>query len=228
MEEKKGESRLIYSTVNNMTEYLYIIPAALIAIVLHEMAHGYVSYWLGDPTPKAQGRLSINPLKHIDPMGILFLILFRVGWAKPVMVNPRYYKNEKWGTALVSLAGPLMNFIIAFVSIFFYVLIVKNVTYTEFLNYLVTFLFYLAILNIGLGVFNLIPLPPLDGSKIIGAILPEQAYYQYMKYQKYGMIFLLILIVVMNILTMYNVPSLLNELIEWFFENIYSFWWNIL
>lgn len=209
-----------------MIEYLYIIPAALIAIVLHEMAHGYVSYWLGDPTPKSSGRLSINPLKHIDPIGILCLIFFRVGWAKPVMINPRYYKNEKWGVALVSLAGPLMNLLVAFVSIFFIVLISKfsgNIFMTKYIS---TFLLQLAIINIGLGVFNLIPIPPLDGSKIIGAILPEEAYYQYMKYQKYGMIFILVIIVIFNILSIYNI-TILNDMIEAIYYWMVRLWINV-
>ena len=100
----------------NLIEYLYIVPAALIAIMLHEIAHGLVSYWLGDPTPKRQGRLSLNPLKHLDPVGTICLILFHVGWAKPVVVNPDYYKKRKLGMALVALAGPLTNFIVAIVS----------------------------------------------------------------------------------------------------------------
>lgn len=209
-----------------MIEYLYIIPAALIAIIFHEMAHGYVSYWLGDPTPKEYGRLSLNPLKHIDPVGILCLIFFRVGWAKPVMINPKYYKNEKWGIALVSLAGPLMNFLLAFISIFFMVLIAKFSSVIFLTKYLSTFLLQLAVINIGLGVFNLIPLPPLDGSKIIGAILPEEAYYQYMKYQKYGTLFMLIIIILINILTIYNI-TIINDVIETIYYAIAHFWIQI-
>lgn len=209
-----------------MIEYLYIIPAALIAIIFHEMAHGYVSYWLGDPTPKEYGRLSLNPLKHIDPVGILCLIFFRVGWAKPVMINPKYYKNEKWGIALVSLAGPLMNFLLAFISIFFMVLIAKFSSIIFLTKYLSTFLLQLAVINIGLGVFNLIPIPPLDGSKIIGAILPEEAYYQYMKYQKYGTIFMLIIIVLFNILAIYNI-TIINDIIEAIYYAIAHFWIQI-
>ena len=96
-----------------MIDYLYIIPCVLIAIIFHELAHGLVSYWLGDPTPKENGRLSLNPLRHIDPIGLLCLVIFRVGWAKPVVVNSQYYKNRRLGMFLVAMAGPLTNFIIA-------------------------------------------------------------------------------------------------------------------
>ena len=166
-------------------------------------------------------RLSFNPIKHIDPLGALCLIFFHVGWAKPVMINPSYYKNPKWGTALVSLAGPLMNFILAFLSAFFMVLSVylAQVKGIAFFEYIYKFFLYGTIINIGLGLFNLIPIPPLDGSKILGAFLPKNAYYQYMKYQRYGMIFLIIILLVMDVLTTYGLPSLLDNLIE----TIYSF-----
>lgn len=173
-----------------LIDYIYIIPAALIAIMLHEIAHGLVSYWLGDPTPKRQGRLSLNPAKHLDPLGTVCLIFFHVGWAKPVMVNPEYYKNKKWGMALVALAGPVTNFILSVVSIFIFGFIIK-LTYTMdsvpmALEILLNFFQYLAIINLGLGIFNLIPIPPLDGSKILGAFLSDRAYDMYMKIQRYG------------------------------------------
>lgn len=179
----------------NLIEYLYIVPAALIAIMLHEIAHGLVSYWLGDPTPKRQGRLSLNPLKHLDPVGTICLILFHVGWAKPVVVNPDYYKKRKLGMALVALAGPLTNFIVAIVSMIIIGFILKfansSLAIFDIIN---TFLLILAIINIGLGVFNLIPIPPLDGSKILGSFLKGQVYEQYMKYQQYGFIILALLL----------------------------------
>lgn len=213
--------------MTDLIDYLYIIPAALLAIMCHEIAHGFVSYLLGDPTAKQMGRLTLNPLKHIDPIGALSLILFRVGWAKPVMIDPRYYKNPKWGTALVSLAGPLTNFVLAIISAFLYFVIYKFINIQLILNIFLPFFLYSAILNIGLGLFNLIPIPPLDGSKIIGAILPNQAYYQYMKYQRYGTIFMLILILVINILSAFNVPSIFNEAINYIFSLIFNFWNNI-
>ncbi len=166
--------------------YLYSIPAVLIAIILHEYAHGFVSWKLGDPTPKIDGRLSLNPLNHLDPIGTLCLLVFHMGWAKPVQINPNYYKNPKLGTVLVSLAGPVTNFIIAFVSMFGYFYFSEG-SISYILVNLIT-------INIGLGIFNLIPIPPLDGSKVLSAILPEKLYFGYMKYEKYCMIVLLVLL----------------------------------
>ena len=155
---------------------LYTAPAALIAITLHEFAHGMVSYWLGDPTPLAQGRLSLNPLEHLDPIGTVCLVFMGFGWAKPVNVDPSYYKKPKQGMALVALAGPLMNLLVAFVFSFMFAAAVKFFTPgNAFLNYLISFLKYTVLINIGLGVFNLIPLPPLDGSKLAAWLLPDKA-----------------------------------------------------
>lgn len=208
--------------------YLYIIPAALIAIVCHELSHGFFSYLLGDPTPKEQGRLSLNPAKHLDLFGTLCLIFFGFGWAKPVRVDPRYYKNPKWGMALVALGGPLANFLIALISGLIVTLIQNYVPYTEIYNILFNFFLYLMIINIGLGTFNLIPIPPLDGSKIIGAILPDSAYVQYMKYQKYGMFFIIGLLVLLDVLEAMGYPSLLNTMLDVIVEFILNFWQMIL
>lgn len=172
----------------NIESLVYTIPAALIAITLHEYAHGYVSYKLGDPTPKQMGRLSLNPFAHLDPIGTLCLIFFHFGWAKPVCVNPYYYKDQKKGMVLVGLAGPLMNFILAFISALFMAIIIKKTGgyVGNFSYYLFNFLNVCYVLNIGLGVFNLIPFPPLDGAKIVGGLLPEHIYFNFMKYERYG------------------------------------------
>ena len=172
----------------NIESLVYTIPAALIAITLHEYAHGYVSYKLGDPTPKQMGRLSLNPFAHLDPIGTLCLIFFHFGWAKPVCVNPYYYKDQKKGMVLVGLAGPLMNFILAFISALFMAIIIKKTGgyVGSFTYYLFNFLNVCYVLNIGLGVFNLIPFPPLDGAKIVGGLLPEHIYFNFMKYERYG------------------------------------------
>lgn len=172
----------------NIESLVYTIPAALIAITLHEYAHGYVSYKLGDPTPKQMGRLSLNPFAHLDPIGTLCLIFFHFGWAKPVCVNPYYYKDQKKGMVLVGLAGPLMNFILAFISALFMAIIIKKTGgyVGSFAYYLFDFLNVCYVLNIGLGVFNLIPFPPLDGAKIVGGLLPEHIYFNFMKYERYG------------------------------------------
>ena len=208
-------------------DYLYIIPAALIAIMCHELTHGLFSYLQGDPTPKEQGRLSLNPAKHLDLFGTLCLIFLGFGWAKPVQVDPRYYKNPKWGMALVALGGPLANFVIAFLSGLILTLIEFYVPYSDFSMILYNFFLYLIIINVGLGLFNLIPIPPLDGSKIIGAILPENSYHQYMKYQKYGMFFIIGLLILLDVLEMMGYPSILNEVLNVIVNFILNFWMKI-
>lgn len=208
-------------------DYLYIIPAALIAIMCHELTHGLFSYMQGDPTPKEQGRLSLNPAKHLDLFGTLCLIFLGFGWAKPVQVDPRYYKNPKWGMALVALGGPLANFVLAFLSGLILILIEFYVPYSDFSMILYNFFLYLIIINVGLGLFNLIPIPPLDGSKIIGAILPESSYHQYMKYQKYGMFFIIGLLVLLDVLEMMGYPSILNEVLNVIVNFILNFWMKI-
>lgn len=207
--------------------FLYIIPAALIAIMCHELTHGLFSYMQGDPTPKEQGRLSLNPAKHLDLFGTLCLIFLGFGWAKPVQVDPRYYKNPKWGMALVALGGPLANFVLAFLSGLILILIEFYVPYSDFSMILYNFFLYLIIINVGLGLFNLIPIPPLDGSKIIGAILPESSYHQYMKYQKYGMFFIIGLLVLLDVLEMMGYPSILNEVLNVIVNFILNFWMKI-
>lgn len=210
-----------------MIEYLYVIPAALIAIVLHELGHGLVSYMLGDPTPKNEGRLTLNPLKHLDPIGTLCLILCHFGWAKPISVDPTYYKKPKLGMTLVGLAGPMMNFLVAILSFVFIGILMYIRIYVvdnTFIYILYNFFSYLSIINIGLGVFNLIPIPPLDGSKVIGVILPNKAYEEYMGYQKYGMYFMIFLMILLSVLDYFGVESPISFVIE----KIYNFFINII
>lgn len=173
----------------NLLDFIFVGISVIIALVLHELAHGFVSYKLGDPTPKMRGRLTLNPLAHLDPFGTLCLLFFHFGWAKPVEINPNYYKNQKVGTALVSLAGPCMNFILAIVG-------AVILRFTVFLNseILISFLYTFVSINVGLGAFNLIPFPPLDGSKILAGILPQNLYVTYMRYEQYGMFFLMVLL----------------------------------
>jgi Zn-dependent protease len=174
-------------------DLLISIPVVLIALTFHECAHGFVAYKLGDPTAKAQGRLSLNPLRHIDLMGALSMILFHFGWAKPVPINTRYFKNQKTGMALSALAGPLSNLILGFIGCFLYsltIFLLRNVRFGEenFAYYIcyaiLIFFFYLAWLNISLAIFNLIPLPPLDGSRIFMLFLSERAYFKIMRYER--------------------------------------------
>ena len=161
---------------------LYTIPGVLIAITFHEFAHAKVADMLGDDTPRMEGRLSLNPLAHIDPVGFVMLLFAGFGWGKPVRVNPRNYNRDitvEKADALVSVAGPLMNFILAIVfTIIFFALykITGGAKNTSDIIYIIEQLIMSTVtINIGLGVFNLIPLPPLDGSKIIKPILPYNA-----------------------------------------------------
>ena len=205
--------------LENLTDYIYIVVAALFAIILHEIAHGLVSTWLGGPTPKRQGRLSLNPLKHLDPIGTLCLIFFHVGWAKPVVVNPDYYKNKKRGMALVALAGPLMNFLLAIFSIIIMAIFVKVNAYSNVLIIIYNFLLYFSVINLGLGLFNLIPIPPLDGSRILGAFLKDDTYEQYMKYERYGFIIIAILLALSSLRG--NGTSFISELVDIIFNFIF-------
>lgn len=167
--------------------------AALFAIMFHESGHALAAYWLGDPTAKEKGRISFNPLRHIDPIGLLMLIFVGFGWAKPVPIDTRYFKNPKRDMAISAAAGPAANFVLAFVC-----MIVYNIIYIfasgEVAYWFFMFFYYCAIINVGLGVFNLFPIPPLDGSKIFGAFLPDRAYYTLMRYERYGMIVLMVLL----------------------------------
>ncbi len=167
---------------------LFVVPAALISIVFHEMCHGYAAYRLGDPTAKAEGRLSFNPLHHVDPIGLLMLILFRFGWAKPVRVDMRYFKKPKRDMALVSIAGPASNFLLAILSMLF-LCVLSSASVGA--SWLTAFFSFLTMISMGLGIFNLIPIPPLDGSKMLGALLPDTIYYKILHYERYGVILLM-------------------------------------
>lgn len=166
---------------NRLLALLLTLPAVLIAITFHEYAHAFAADKLGDDTPRRQGRLSLNPFAHLDPVGSFLLIFAGFGWGKPVETDPRNYTRNismDKGQAIVSIAGPLMNFLIAFITTIIYALIVKFSPLTLMStmgNVLVVLLVQIIVTNIGLGVFNLIPLPPLDGSKIFNHFLPYKA-----------------------------------------------------
>ena len=174
---------------------LYRVPAMLIALVLHEWAHGFVAYKLGDPTAKQMGRLSLNPLRHLDPLGTALLFLVGFGWAKPVPVNPNYFKKPKQGMALTALAGPASNFLLALVLLLAARLTAEHALVTGALNETwFMFLLNTSSLSVGLGLFNLIPIPPLDGSKVVAVLLPDRAYDWLMRYERFGMLVLLAVI----------------------------------
>ena len=170
-------------------DYINIGLCALIAITLHELSHGYVSYKLGDPTAKNAGRLTLNPIKHIDIFGLLALVVFKFGWAKPVPIDPRYYKNRKLGIIYVSIAGPLMNLCLACICAFF-----CRMLYYSYSSVLFDFFAIGMQINVGMFVFNLLPFPPLDGSKILFSLLPDKVEYFFYKYEKYFMIIVLVLV----------------------------------
>ena len=162
------------------------LAVVFLTLPIHEWAHGFVSTKLGDPTPRWQGRLTLNPMAHLDVMGAIGILLFGIGWAKPVQVNARYYKNPKWGMALVALAGPLSNVILAFILLVLgNVLVVTGLTQMAIVAQARMFLWYIALINISLVVFNLIPVPPFDGSRILFAVLPQKYYFQIMRYERY-------------------------------------------
>ena len=168
--------------------------AALLCITLHELSHGFVAYRLGDPTAKNAGRLTLNPIKHLDLIGLLMMVVVKVGWAKPVPVDMRYFKKPKQGMALCALAGPVSNFVFAILALLPVRWMFYHAEATAVTLWIYQFLVTLVLLNLGLGLFNLIPIPPLDGSKVLFSILPDRAYLQLMRYERYGMALLLLLV----------------------------------
>lgn len=184
---------------SSLVQLLLRVVAVLFCIVFHEVSHGVAAYLLGDPTAKAQRRLSLNPLRHIDPFGALMMLLVGFGWAKPVPVDVRYFKKPKSGMAITALAGPLSNFVLAYVMMLLAYLclgifVVNEVPYSGVTQGVLDFCILTASLSIGLGVFNLIPFPPLDGSKILGILLPDRIYYKVLRYEFAGTIILMALL----------------------------------
>ena len=187
----------------DIVEWLIRAVVVLLAISVHEASHGLASYLLGDRTAKGMGRISLNPLRHIDWMGALCLLCFGFGWAKPVMVNSYRFKNPKLGMSIVGLAGPLSNFVMALLGTIGLkiMMLCGAVEFVGMIGYIcdgavaeffVYFLFLFMMMNIGLGVFNLIPIPPLDGSKIFLSLLPTKLYYDIMRYEHLGWLLLVV------------------------------------
>ncbi len=234
----------------NFTYILFSLVSALIALSVHEFAHGYTAYKLGDNTARNLGRLTLNPLRHIDPIGVVFMIMFKFGWAKPVPINARNFKNPKRDFAITALAGPLSNVIVAFFSIPFCLgfgklaALLANTFWGILFTNAYIFLALFSMLNVGLGVFNLIPVPPFDGSRLVNALIPAKLYFKVMKYEKYiywGVIAWLFLGVYVymgltsipaigtnpilsGILRVFDLSGLIASATEWIYDTMIKFW----
>ncbi len=190
-------------------QLLLTIPVIILALSCHEAAHGYIAYKMGDRTAYNLGRVTLNPIKHLDPLGTLFMLVVGYGWAKPVPINTRNFKNSKKGMALTALAGPMANLILAVIGCLFYELvnaiwmanythIIQNNVLYNILTALALFFFFMGYMNLVLMVFNLIPVPPFDGSRIFSAFLPAKAYFAIMKYEQYILYGVLALFIAMS------------------------------
>jgi len=189
--------------LNRLLDLLLTLPSVLLAISVHETAHGYAAYKMGDATAKYSGRLSINPLAHFDLVGFLCMLFFHFGWAKPVPINPDNFKNRKKGIIYVSLAGPVSNLAMAIISAILLGIVgkftglgalLKTREMLMGLDVLVVMLYYCIILNIGFMIFNLIPIPPLDGSKVLMEFLPGRIKYRIYQYERYSFLILILII----------------------------------
>ncbi|NLE26215.1 MAG: site-2 protease family protein [Clostridiaceae bacterium] len=187
-------------------------PILFIALPIHELAHGWVAFKLGDPTAKNAGRLTLNPFKHLDLIGVLMMYTVGFGWAKPVPVNFRNLKDRRMGTILVAIAGPMSNILLGFVGIFIGGIIAKLFDVGDVgvisiptekmqivFSYVAYFFYILVSVNIGLAIFNMLPVPPLDGSRLISGFIPEEAFYKFARYEQFiGLAFLALMVLVPN------------------------------
>ena len=201
----------------SLTEILARVIVLFTAITIHEFAHGFVAYKLGDPTAKYAGRLTLNPISHLDPVGAVCMALFGFGWAKPVPVNPMYFRDRRRDNALVALAGPLSNILLAFVSTiitaFYFVFVYTN--YQNMITYFIYIvLIQLAMLNISFAIFNLIPFPPLDGSKILAVFLSQRNYAKFLMYEH----------LCFPILILLSFTGVLNKILGFFINPVMNLW----
>lgn len=201
-------------TTASLLNLVLTLPAVLVAITFHEFAHAFAATKLGDDTPMLQGRLNLNPLSHMDPVGFVLLLFAGFGWGKPVQINPRNFKHKysmETGEAIVAVAGPCMNFILAIVFTVIYALVYKFAPafiLTEAGAIIWTILSYMIIINIGLGVFNLIPLPPLDGSKVLVNFLPYKAKQWF--FEKENIFYIIFLVIWITGITGYIITPVIS------------------
>ena len=177
-------------------DYVIIVAASLLCIMFHEVSHGVVALKLGDTTAKDAGRLTFNPIKHIDIWGLLMMAIFRFGWAKPVPIDMRNFKHPVRDMAITAAAGPISNVILAFFALCIRAgaVYVSQKTGGAISDFIITFMEYTAILSVGLAVFNVIPIPPLDGSKVLNALLPQEVYYKILRYERYGFLVMMVVL----------------------------------
>lgn len=208
----------------SLAEMLMIAAASLLCITIHETCHGLVALWMGDDTAKRLGRLSLNPLRHLDVMGLVMMVVARFGWAKPVPVDMRRFKNPKAGMAITALAGPVSNVLLMLVASIMRILgiILYMRSENAILEYVILFLEYTAVLSAGLAVFNIFPIPPLDGSKILFSLLPDAVYRGVLRYERYGMLLLIVLLFT-NVLDapLIYLRGLLLQLVGYVTEPVY-------
>lgn len=177
------------------TVYIANIPALLIGFAFHEFAHAFVADRLGDPTPRSQGRLTLNPIAHLDLMGALMALLFQFGWAKPVQTNPRYYKMDPTkGHVLVALAGPVMNLLVAFIVFLLDGLFVVLIGNSSWMSTIDLILETTVTMNLALAVFNLLPIPPLDGYAVVAGLLPYRLAFRFRSIERYGWVIMMVIL----------------------------------
>ncbi|MCC8016874.1 MAG: site-2 protease family protein [Clostridiales bacterium] len=182
---------------NLILAVIVILSRAFVVFVcmpVHELSHGWAAYKLGDDTAKAAGRLSFNPIAHLNPVGTIMIFLFGIGYAQPVPINPLKFKDYRKGVALTAAAGPFSNLVMGFISAFFYSMLqfIYNNSGNSVINLVGMFFYFAASVNVSLAVFNLLPIPPLDGSRILAVVLPDRAYEKYFRYERIIMIVLFI------------------------------------
>ena len=209
--------------MNTIIQLLIQIPILLITLTIHEFSHGYVAYLLGDDTAKRAGRLTLNPISHIDPIGLLMLFIVHICWAKPVPVNPYNFHNQKRDMAITAAAGPVSNFVMAVIlSVVFNLLKAANpdILYSGSLiaQIFTSMLVYAILINLALGIFNLIPIPPMDGSKILGGFLSDEAYNRYTAQERKGAQILMIIFAVSFVFKLNIIGTIIMPPLEFFLK----------